>query len=276
MSDPKRTIVVHVGGIGDFLLCCPALIRLAERGPIELLGQPERLRLAVIAGIASAAHNIDSVGFESGFGEPSRRLKEFLAPFDRAIIWMKDAGEIKTGFRRCGIPDVDAFPGIPHTEWASHATKYYLRCLGFTHSPPLRLPIPPGKRFYDVIIHPGSGSQYKNWPFDLFKALSIDLKAQGRYITWCKGPAEEGIHLPEGDNTLMTPSLEILAGELAASRLYIGNDSGISHLAASLRCQTVLIFGPTDPNIWAPLGSRVTVVHDRPWPDISAVMRAIE
>ncbi|HNT87980.1 MAG TPA: glycosyltransferase family 9 protein, partial [Candidatus Hydrogenedentes bacterium] len=64
-----------------------------------------------------------------------------------------------------------------------------------------------------------------------------------------------------------------IAGILAGARLYIGNDSGITHLAAAVGCPTVAVFGPTDPTVWAPRGARVHVVAGDPWPDAEAVLR---
>jgi hypothetical protein len=276
MSGSVRTLVVHTGGIGDFLMCCPTLIRLAEEGPVELLGRPERLRLAVAAGIATAAHDIDRVGFESVFGNPNRRLRQFLSPMDRIIIWMKDTGEIKRGIRRCGISDVHAFQGIPPDNWKAHASEYYMDCLGLQDAPPLRLPIAPRKTFEDVIIHPGSGSRKKNWPFELFRSLTQALDERGRSVWWCIGPAEEDFRIPENGHILQAESLEALARYLSGAYLFVGNDSGISHLAAAVGCRTLVIFGPTDPRVWAPLGSNVTVVQGQPWPDVSTVLRASE
>jgi hypothetical protein len=276
MSGSIRTLVVHTGGIGDFLMCCPTLIRLAEDGPVELLGRPERLRLAVAGGIATAAHDIDGVGFESVFGNPNRRLRQFLSPIDRVIVWMKDAGEIKRGIRRCGISDVRAFQGIPPDGWNAHASKYYMDCLGFPAAPPLRLSIAAAKSTKDVIIHPGSGSRKKNWPFERLSELAQALVDKGRSVWWCTGPAEEDVPLPENDHVLQTESLEALARYLSAAHLYIGNDSGISHLAAAVGCRTVVIFGPTDPGVWAPQGANVIVVQGQPWPDASSVICALE
>jgi heptosyltransferase-3 len=276
MSGSIRTLVVHTGGIGDFLMCCPTLIRLAEEGPVELLGRPERLRLAVAGGIATAAHDIDRVGFESVFGNPNMRLRRFLSPIDRVIVWMKDAGEIERGIRRCGISDIRAFQGIPPDDWKAHASEYYMECLGFPDAPPLRLPIAAHKIIKDVIIHPGSGSRKKNWPFELFRSLGQVLEEQGRSVWWCIGPAEDDSRIPDNGHMFQTGSLETLAHYLSAAHLYIGNDSGISHLAAAVGCRTIAIFGPTDPRVWAPLGSNVIIVKGQPWPDVSTVLRASE
>ena len=52
-------------------------------------------------------------------------------------------------------------------------------------------------------------------------------------------------------------ALEELAGVLASASLYLGNDSGVTHLAAAVGAPTIAVFGPTDPVIWAPVGPRV-------------------
>jgi len=54
--------------------------------------------------------------------------------------------------------------------------------------------------------------------------------------------------------------LRTLAGVLARCSVYVGNDSGVSHLAAAVGAPTVAIFGPTDPRVWGPRGPRVQTV----------------
>lgn len=74
---------------------------------------------------------------------------------------------------------------------------------------------------------------------------------------------------------LHAESLVELARSLAGARLYIGNDSGVSHLAAAVGCPTVVLFGPTDPRVWAPRGGHVTVVRGMPWPEVGQVLEAL-
>lgn len=267
----SRTLVVHLGGIGDFLLACPALRRLAETTRITLVGRRDRLSLAVAGGIAEAAQDLDSVDFDSAFHMPSKRLREFLAPFDRAVIWMQHAEEVVGAFRQCGIGEVEAFPGLPPDDWPQHASIYYAVCLGFPDAPLVRLSIPPGGPPLDVVLHAGSGSPRKNWPLERFRAVADYLAKRGRRVEWCVGPAEEGLHLPSGARVLQVTSLTDLARRLAGARQYVGNDSGITHLAACVGCPTVALFGPTNPDIWAPRGDNVTVVHARPWPEVEDV-----
>ncbi len=276
---PLRTLVVHAGGIGDFLLTCPALAHLAEAGPLELLGRPERLALAVAGGIAEAAHDLDRSGFESLFSEPNELLRTFLSRFGRCVVWMRDDGVIERGIRACGLKDVRVFPGLPPQNWTQHASAYYLDCLGYAPESPFRLHLSAAdapQSTYDVVIHPGSGGRKKNWPHERFVAIAKHLLAAGRSVAWCTGPAEENAVSPAGCHALRTDSLVDLARVLASAHAYLGNDSGITHLAAATGCRTTALFSTTDPKVWAPRGEHVTVLQGDPWPAVDEVRRFIE
>jgi len=270
-----KTLVIHTGAIGDFLLACPALVALGSAGDLQLAGNPARLAVAVAGGIAQAAQDLDRVEFHTIFDTPSERLRAFLRNFERVIVWMRDAdGAIRRGLRDCGVAKAEVFPGLPEAEWTRHASEYYAHCLGFHEISPLRLAIPPVSPPLDVVIHPGSGSPRKNWPIENFIEAAQVLVARGRRVTWCVGPAEaeRGILPDLSGELLQCASLVDLALRLASARQYIGNDSGITHLAAALGVPTVAIFGPTDPGVWAPRGENVRVARGEPWPSTSDIV----
>jgi ADP-heptose:LPS heptosyltransferase len=102
-----------------------------------------------------------------------------------------------------------------------------------------------------AVIHPFSGSARKNWPLDRFRKLAARLPMP---VRWCAGP-EESL-----EGATRFDDLYDLGRWLAGARLYIGNDSGITHLASAVGTPVVAIFGPTDPEVWAPRGDRVCVV----------------
>ncbi len=271
-----RTLVVHTGGVGDFILALPALERLGRQGPLELAGRPERLQLAVDAGIAEAAHDLDSIAFDSLFAEPAPALTEFTRRFDRAVVWMRDDdGFIKERMGAMGIEDVRVFPGLPPEDWESRAGAYYAGCLDVPSTPGWRLRV---ERTHGaknaVVIHPGSGGGRKNWPMVEFAAVAQILEAQGEEVRWSRGPADEAIVVPNTWSVLPARPLTELAKDLAGAALYLGNDSGITHLAAAVGCPTVAIFGPTNPRVWAPRGDHVRVVQGDPWPRIDEVVAA--
>jgi len=262
---------------------------------VESVGRKARLELGVLAGLVDAAHDAEAVDFDSLFTTPSRRLREFLAPFSAAIIWLEDDdGRLARGLRACGIDDVRCFPGLPPADWQRHASDYYLDRL--LASPmdcrpqagtvieqglsPARLRAGDCPRLDSnaapIILHPGSGSPKKNWPLDRFHALAAALTAKGHRVQWCRGPAEEDLSPPPGVEVLPEMPLKQLAKHLATARLYIGNDSGITHLAAAVDCPTIALFGPTNPTVWAPRGEHVRVLRGTPWPEVEAVREGVE
>lgn len=272
----RRTLVVHTGGIGDFVLACPALQQLAQAGPLELAGRKTRLQLAVDGGIAAAAHNLESIAFDSLFSEPKPALIAFMRRFERVMVWMRDDGGLAASIRAMGVPEVSVAPGLPPEHWARHASEYYAECLGVSCAPDFRLTTHPTMEHFDVIVHPGSGAARKNWPMERYLALAGRLAEMGRSVNWCMGPAEEGLSLPDRDRGLLpAQSLCGLASWIAGACLYIGNDSGITHLAAAVGCPTVAVFGPTNPEVWAPRGNHVEVVRGEPWPAVEDALSAV-
>jgi ADP-heptose:LPS heptosyltransferase len=115
-----------------------------------------------------------------------------------------------------------------------------------------------------LAIHAGSGSPAKNWPADRFAALAEALSA-GRPWLLVEGPADAATvrWLRDRPNVVPAASLppRVLGAVLAEAGAYVGNDSGVSHLAAAWGAPTVALFGPTDPEVWSPLGPCVTIVR---------------
>jgi hypothetical protein len=269
-----RTLVVHTGGIGDFLLFCPSLKRLAEEGPVELAGRRDRLMLAVVSSITEDAHEIEAIGFESVFTQITPEFEKFAATFDRVVVWMRDEGRIESALRDCGVREVHVHPGLPPPGWNRHACDYYADCLGLGDLPPLSLTFERYDRELDVVIHPGSGSRSKNWPLERFAAVANALVTAGRDVSWLLGPAEEQWTPPMCGEVLRPASVLTLARMLTSARGYLGNDSGVTHLAAACGCPTVAVFGPTDPGVWAPRGEHVSVIAGEPWPEAPDVLDA--
>ncbi|MGH7948376.1 MAG: glycosyltransferase family 9 protein, partial [Candidatus Binataceae bacterium] len=123
-----------------------------------------------------------------------------------------------------------------------------------------------------VLIHPGSGSPAKNWPIDRFIALANQLAATAGKALIVVGPAEAPLRdqlAGCGAPVVTSPPLPTLAGLARLASAYVGNDSGVSHLAAATDAPSVVLFGPTDPARWRPLG-RACVIRRDPIASISA------
>jgi ADP-heptose:LPS heptosyltransferase len=114
-----------------------------------------------------------------------------------------------------------------------------------------------------LAIHPGSGALAKNWPLERFAELAGQL-GPGPFLL-VEGPAEAGAGLGLGEAPPFVRAsqlpLRTLGAVLARAGLFVGNDSGVSHLAAAWGAPTLALFGPTDPGTWSPVGRQVVVAR---------------
>ncbi len=112
-----------------------------------------------------------------------------------------------------------------------------------------------------LVIHPGSGGIGKIWPVDRFIAVAGEW---GDDVTFVLGPAELELGLageiPERFSVVCPETLEDLAEILSGASMYLGNDSGVSHCAALCGTRSIVLFGPTAPAMWKPLGEEVVIV----------------
>ena len=117
-----------------------------------------------------------------------------------------------------------------------------------------------------AIISPGAGSVKKRWPLERFMMVAAELKKRGLRPSILLGPAEVDLeavlqHSPQSQpQVVKTRTFQELITVLESAVLYIGNDSGVSHLAAFLNVPTLVIFGPSDPDLWRPFGDHVRIV----------------
>jgi heptosyltransferase-3 len=118
-------------------------------------------------------------------------------------------------------------------------------------------------------MHPGSGSPTKCWHMDNFLAVARELKLRGLQVLFLLGPAEQERfdddtkrRIRRQGKVLQDLSLEEVLAVLTQAEAFVGNDSGISHLAGGLGRKTVVVFGPTDPAIYHPIGPQVKVFRD--------------
>ena len=183
--------------------------------------------------------------------EPPPDLFVQLQSFDSIVSWYgSNREEFRAQMNQLGVPIrfLDALPPGPEK---THAADFFLRQAGCSGVALPSISCLPGPTGDFAVIHPFSGSARKNWPLERFRALAQRL---GMPVRWCAGPEE---HLADA---VRMDNLYELACWLATACIYIGNDSGITHLAAAVGVPVVAIFGPTDPVVWGPRGDRVRVV----------------
>jgi hypothetical protein len=200
---------------------------------------------------------IPSTGLDLlGVTEPPATLIKALCEFDSIVSWYgTNRPEFREAVAALGLP-FTFLEALPAEGARLHATDFYLeqvRQLTECRSDGVpRIECAVAREDY-AVIHPFSGSPRKNWPLEKFRALAGKLEPV-MPVRWCAG--EEDPPLPDA---VRIDDLYELACWLAKARLYIGNDSGITHLAAAVGTPVLALFGPTDPAVWAPRGQHVRV-----------------
>lgn len=214
---------------------------------------------------ALADTGLDQLGIP-GLPAP-RHTSNALAGFSRIYSWY---GTANPAFRQaCAQLPITFFPALPPAEGQEAAADFFLRQAGLPGTTRIGLPrlhLSPSAAPRRIVIHPFSGGRKKNWPVENYAALAHALRPQWD-VHFVVGPEEEYPGAQRFAN------LMDLATLLAGSRWYIGNDSGITHLAAACQTPTVAIFLATNPAVWAPRGSHVRLLHR---PCVADVLRVIQ
>lgn len=209
---------------------------------------------------ADKTRAISSTGLDLlGIAETPERVVEALRGFDSVISWYgANRPEFRDWVGRLALP-FTFFPALPPSRAGeTHATDFYLEQIRtITECSSDGIPrIDCGvKREGFAVIHPFSGSAKKNWPLEKFRGLASRLE-KVMPVSWLRGRED-----PPLPGAVERNDLYDVACWLARARLYIGNDSGITHLAAAVGTPVLALFGPTDPRVWAPRGSNVRIAR---------------
>jgi len=285
-------LVLHPGALGDIILSLPALAALRKRFPtsrITVAGNTDYLPFSAW-GHADRVLSLSALPLHSLYGGDELPDKEAAwwnsfdlliswtgsgnAEFEsrlaalhktaRVASWRPQHGELKHVSRlfmdslQPWVPPQERIQGprifVP-ADAKSEARAWLLQNGGLVAKPLLAL-------------HPGASGEAKRWPLGRFRSVAAMLEpSHGLLII--EGPAEPGLaaelarDLPPGKCVIAASlPLGLLAAVLSFCGGYLGNDSGISHLAAALGLRSVVIFGPTTPEQWAPSGPSVVVLRD--------------
>ena len=290
----SRTLLIRGGAIGDFILTLPVLEALKASDPsgeIEVLGYPDIVEMVLGRGLAHGVRRVSAPEWAALFapdGELADQERDYLTGFDRVVcVWPDHDSVIRDNLLRAGVKELRVMDPLPPTGQSLHAVEYVARqCVatGLPASSPEPRLYPSekdrwwGERFMRVTlagerpllaIHPGSGSGKKNWPASSFEAVAQDwLDRRSGHVLVVAGPADsvplEALDALLGDERVFlmrNESLPRLAAVLERCEVFVGNDSGVTHIAAAVRIPVVALFGPTDPDVWRPLGPRVNVLR---------------
>ena len=283
----NRVLVIRGGAIGDFILTLPAIKLLRDRFPrahIEILGHTHITALAEKRFFADATRSIESGPLASFFARGSALPEDLVAyfhGFDLIVSYLFDPdGIFATNLKRCRIGSFVAGPSkLNGGEHAALQLARPLEQMGL-HLDNQAATIYPSEEDREfardflrgtakpvIALHPGSGSKTKNWPIENWQKLGEHLFSAGHTLLVVAGEADEDrAQLLEsawrGKRARFAKhfTLPQLAG-LFENAFFLGHDSGISHIAAAVGARCLLLFGPTDPAVWAPANESVTVLQ---------------
>ncbi|HKP92676.1 MAG TPA: glycosyltransferase family 9 protein [Chthoniobacterales bacterium] len=280
----KRLLVIRGGAIGDFVLTLPAVRLLRDAFPgaqLEIVGLKHIAVLAAKRFYADAVRSIESPSLSRFFAEGAElpgELCQYFGSFDLIVSYLYDPDRIfERNVGKCSRGVFVAGPAKLDT--SAHAAVQLagpLERLGLElRNPAARLyPSDADRaavahlRQHDagITIHPGSGGETKNWPLENWRELGALLLSEGHALTVVGGEADRAQTSAlkqawRGEPVQFAENLPLphLAA-LLEDQLFVGHDSGISHIAAAVGARCVLLFGPTNPAIWAPANEDVTVV----------------
>jgi ADP-heptose:LPS heptosyltransferase len=292
----QRILVVRGGAIGDFILTLPALKLLRENftdAHIEILGYKHITALADGRYYANATRSIEYGPLSRFFARDTKLpcdLLEYFASFDLIVSYLFDPDEIFGGnLKRCGGQRlITVSPKLNDREHAARQLAKPLQELGITLVDSAAVLFPnesdqlaakeflPANKSQIVAIHPGSGSERKNWPIENWIALGEHVRSSGNALAVIGGEADERQTAQLRARWKGEPvhfATNLLLPHLAAvleNVIFVGHDSGISHLAAAAGAKCILLFGPTDPAIWAPTNKNVKILR-APGEDLKAL-----
>ncbi len=293
MNKPiKKAIIIHQGALGDLINTVPAIRAIKENAGLLIGIGSERLQLLEYAGILDQALSSESISFHTLFSEnfqPARILEEIFSGTELAVSWLGRNSEVyqKNLARLAGKAEIfqEPFPPAPGSEPISKILARPVQKAGIEVSdfiPRLKLPESAKETALSIVgdkpfiaIHPGSGSSKKAMPAaKLFRILELLAEIMPRQkIAIITGEVEKQMvfELVKKCPEKLRPIAQLvkdlpllkLADLLSQAQLYLGMDSGPTHLAASLGIKTVAVFGPTDPLVWAPPQGNVKVAAGR-------------
>jgi ADP-heptose:LPS heptosyltransferase len=292
-----RILVIHPGALGDTILALPVIAELRaqhETAVVHLIGHPALVTLLPGRSAVDVMSSIDGPQYLELLGDAMMfsGTAQFFRQFDLIVGWLADdEGKIRQRLIGLGISNVVVASPRLRQESPIHATDRFRATVAHPH-----LLFPSIQRraaeylwateedrkaaaswLADhsidsggapvVAIHPGSGSRIKCWPPEYFAEVVSALIHDGAQVLVIEGPADEHavdvlqqklhMNLP----CLRQASLSLVIGVLSSCSAFVGNDSGVTQLAAALGVSTVAIFGPTDPIIWASRGYNVLPVR---------------
>ena len=280
-------LIIRPGALGDTLMVLPAVVNLSGRVNITLVARQPGL--SFVRDFVSCALDLDGAGWHRLFLENPAEEGLPVARADVVVVFSNDEDGVIRRNLNTYFSDtpIHLFPSFPAKGEKTHVARYISNCIKSVGLPvdpraafenavtnPLMKRERPHQTCKTVVVHPGSGGVKKNLSPDFWlKVLSRVVREPGlkKLAPWLLlGPAEFSLHSFFKKNLESTqwkicicPDNETLIGFLEKACLYLGHDSGITHLAAMLGIPTVALFKESSSVQWHPLGPAVRIIQKK-------------
>jgi ADP-heptose:LPS heptosyltransferase len=274
----RTTLVIHQGALGDLVLSFPALISLKnEKGSfVCLLCKEELGKMAHKLGVVDAHFSLESAKLATLFSkEMTPFVKRFIGNYN-ALVLISFSESMERHVRRNFSGKVLRISPRPPADDETHVAKSLIKAFqdkGLITNPAggswcEKLALRQRRREPEkglCFIHPGAGSSRKLLPLEFFLELAarVEMMNSGK-VSFVTGPAEfemTSIIKDRGFQVYDGCDFRQLISLLTEARLFMGHDSGVTHLASFMNTPTIAIFGPSSPKRWAPLGHVVKVLR---------------
>ena len=290
-----RVLIIRPGALGDTLMLAPALAQMKADEDVVLVAR--RPGVDILRPFVKEGRDYEKGGWHRLFEETPSPIRNGLcdnSAIDLAVAFLSDRSDKVRDNLRVLVPgaSIHLFPPFPQEE-DLHAASYLAKSLaaaGCSVNPAKAIeetlrrpvlgeePLSPSDLKRRVVLHPGSGGAAKNHPLEFWDGLLGEIKrifAEKIPLTVLLGPAEEAC-LPSYREKLtgnaveiiFSPDIDLLLRLLKNALLYLGHDSGITHLAAMLGTPTIALFRKSNPGMWKPLGPRVRLIEGESSPDL--------
>lgn len=287
----RNVLIFHQGALGDFVLTWPIALACARLWPTNRILYITHAGKGALAERAIGTEFRDAEGLHPLFAtdaslpEPATKLLSGAATI---ISFVSDGNDAWAHNIRRIAPEAELICIRPRPDQAidQHIMTYHAGQFGV--NPQLQAAI--GQMIAHVaasgatarrtaralvIIHPGSGGPDKCWPPEHFVELAQALKADAHEVHIVLGEVERERWTTEQKRAIATvatlhhpPDLVTLFGLLQSAKLYIGNDSGPTHLAAISGVPTLALFGRDNEISWRPVGPHVRLLKQVPIEDL--------
>lgn len=294
----ERFVFIRPGALGDALLTLPTLALLRRARPmahVTFVARADVLPLALASALADAVSPYDSPTWAGLFSDDPASYPETreILSGARVITYLADPdGTVGRNLSQLGAARSVIVPGRP-PDSGPHAALHIANALtSFDVAIPRELDgliaalprlLPPhtseerAERAWRALgmpedrsvlaIHPGSGGDAKRWPAERFAAVYREALTLGLTPLLIEGPADapttEAVLAELGAPPPVARHLTVdaLLALLRRCSVYLGNDSGVTHLAAFAGARVLALFGPTTPDLWSPLAANAVVLR---------------